>query len=324
VPAPSRNEARGQEAVALNVLLIGLGVIGTVYGAHLAAAGHTVSVLDHGSRTDDVRQFGLRARDVGTGALTSAVAKVVGNPGVGTYDLIIVAVRREQLLAVARSLEQVCAAPCILFLGNNPHGRAGLPTDLPGPTSLGFPGIGGTMVEGVAEYLPIAQQPTTIASDNYPALAEFADTMHSRGFAVSQTPAMEGWLAYHATFVACVAAALYRCGTDPRRLAAERPILDLMCRAITEGFAVQRAAGRTGLPKNLAILHHPLLRPVAVRYWATQLRAPLGELCFAAHARHAKPEMVALADDVLAVAGDRPHTEHLRRLLERRSGPTGV
>jgi hypothetical protein len=41
---------------------------------------------------------------------------------------------------------------------------------------------------------------------------------------------MEGWLAYHAAFVA---AALYRCGTDPVRLAADRATLTLMCRAIT-------------------------------------------------------------------------------------------
>ncbi len=307
----------------MKILVIGAGVIGTVYGAHLAAAGHAVSVLDHGPRTDQIRRAGLRAKDVATATLASAMANVVSDPGVGTYDLVIVAVRREQLTAAARSLDQLSAQPCILVLGNNPHGRAALPTDLPGTTSLGFPGIGGTIVAGVAEYLRIAQQPTTIAAGHHPALTEFTTTMRARGFAVSRTPDMEGWLAYHATFVACVAAALYRCGTDPRRLAADRRTLNLMCGAITEGFAVQRAAGRTGLPRNLAILHHPLLRPMAVRYWAMQLRAPLGEICFAAHARHAKPEMIALTDDVLASAGDRPHAEHLRSLLERRSVPAG-
>lgn len=33
---------------------------------------------------------------------------------------------------------------------------------------------------------------------------------------------MSGWLAYHAVFVASVSAALYRCQTDPQRLARER------------------------------------------------------------------------------------------------------
>jgi 3-hydroxyisobutyrate dehydrogenase-like beta-hydroxyacid dehydrogenase len=36
----------------MRVLTVGAGVIGTVYGAHLAAAGHLVSVLKHPPRTD--------------------------------------------------------------------------------------------------------------------------------------------------------------------------------------------------------------------------------------------------------------------------------
>ena len=32
----------------MNILIVGAGVIGTVYGAHLAAAGNHISVLSHG------------------------------------------------------------------------------------------------------------------------------------------------------------------------------------------------------------------------------------------------------------------------------------
>ena len=47
----------------MRVLVIGAGVIGTVYGAQLAAAGHPVSVLRHGPRTDEIARLGLVARD---------------------------------------------------------------------------------------------------------------------------------------------------------------------------------------------------------------------------------------------------------------------
>jgi hypothetical protein len=106
---------------------------------------------------------------------------------------------------------------------------------------------------------------------------------------------MDGWLAYHAAFVACITAALYRCGTDPRRLAADRLALTLMCQAITEAFAALHASGVGGLPRNLAVLHKRLLRMIAVRYWARTMRSPMGELCFAGHARHAEAEMRAIA-----------------------------
>jgi hypothetical protein len=111
---------------------------------------------------------------------------------------------------------------------------------------------------------------------------------------------MDGWLAYHAAFVACITAALYRCGTDPCRLDADRQTLTLMCQAITEAFAALRASGVAGLPRNLAVLHKPVLRTFPIRYWARTMRSPMGELCFAAHARHAEAEMRALAHDVQA------------------------
>jgi 2-dehydropantoate 2-reductase len=130
---------------------------------------------------------------------------------------------------------------------------------------------------------------------------------------------MDGWLAYHATFVVCIAAALYRCGTDPVRLAADRATLTLMCQAITQAFAALRADGTAGLPRNLAVLHSPLLRALAVRYWARTMRSPMGELCFAAHSRHAEAEMRTLGYDVAARVTDSPA---LAELLNDRSAPS--
>ena len=73
-----------------------------------------------------------------------------------------------------------------------------------------------------------------------------------------------------------------------------------MCQAITEAFTALRAVGTAGLPRNLAVLHNPMLKAIAVRYWARTMRSPMGELCFAAHSRHAEAEMRALAHDVEA------------------------
>ena len=71
-----------------------------------------------------------------------------------------------------------------------------------------------------------------------------------------------------------------------------------MCQAITGAFAGLRGQGTAGLPRNLAVLHSPLLKAVAIRYWARTMRSPMGELCFAAHCRHAEAEMRALGHDV--------------------------
>jgi 2-dehydropantoate 2-reductase len=289
----------------MRVLVVGAGVIGTVYGAHLAAAGSTVWVLSHGPRTEEVGAVGLRARDVLGGGRTDAETAVVADAS-GGYDIVLVAVRRDQLASACAELAVLAGKPAIVFFGNNPAGRAAVTGDLPGDVYLGFPGIGGVMTRGTADYVLIRQQPTALQQASDSRLAALESALSGRGFAVQRIPDMDGWLVYHAAFVACVAAALYRCGTDPVRLAADRATLTLMCQAITGAFAALRTSGTAGLPRNLAVLHSPLLRPVAVRYWARTMRSPTGELCFAAHCRHAEAEMRALGQDMAARIPDSP------------------
>jgi 2-dehydropantoate 2-reductase len=171
------------------------------------------------------------------------------------------------------------------------------------------------MAGRTADYVRIRQQPTALPTAADYRLAALEAILSDRGFAIQRVTDMDGWLAYHAAFVACVAAALYRCGTDPVRLAADRPVLTLMCRAITGAFAGLRGQGTAGLPRNLAVLHSPLLKAVAVRYWARTMRSPTGELCFAGHSRHAEAEMRALGDDMAARITTSPALTELLRPL---------
>jgi 2-dehydropantoate 2-reductase len=300
--------------VIMKVLVVGAGVIGTVYGAHLAAAGNTVSVLSHGPRTDEVAAGGLCARDVLGGGRVDAKTAIVPDAS-GDYDVVLVAVRRDQLASAGAGLAVLAGQPAIVFFGNNPAGRAAIKGGMPGDVYLGFPGVGGVMTSGTADYVRIRQQPTALQQASDSRLAALDSALSSGGFAVQRVADMDGWLVYHAAFVACIAAALYRCGTDPVHLAVDRATLTLMCHAITGAFAALRASGTVGLPRNLAVLHSPLLRPVAVRYWARAMGSPMGELCFAAHCRHAEAEMRALADDVAArITGSAALTELLRPL----------
>jgi 2-dehydropantoate 2-reductase len=296
----------------MKILIVGAGVIGTVYGAHIAAAGNQVSVLSHGRRTAEVAAAGLRAREVLGGGHVNADADVVPNAD-GNYDIVLAAVRRDQRASACARLAVLAGKPAVVFFGNNPEGRLAIPGDLPGDVYLGFPGVGGVMAGRTADYVRIRQQPTALPTAADYRLAALEAILSDRGFAIQRVTDMDGWLAYHAAFVACVAAALVRCGTDPVRLAADRATLTLMCQAITGAFAGLRADGLAGLPRNLAILHTRLLTPVAVRYWARSMRSPMGELCFAAHSRHAGAEMRALADDMAARITDSPALTELLR-----------
>lgn len=297
------------------MLLVGAGVIGTVYGAQLGSSGHAVAVLGHGARADAIRREGLHAYELLSGAQTEAPAAVVERSDGAAYDLVLVALRHDSLGAADGVLRAVGGQPVFLFFGDNPKGHRALPRGLSGPSYMGFPGVGGQMAAGVANYVLIRQQPTALELANEPRLNELRRVLETRGFAVQQVRDMSGWLAYHAVFVASISAALYRCGTDPTRLAADTAELRLMCRAITDGFRALRSRDVTGLPRNLALLHSRTLLPIAVRYWARTMRTPLGELAFAAHCRHAEPEMRALACEVLNDVVGEDACPSLQRLL---------
>jgi len=301
----------------VDILLVGVGVIGTVYGTQLARAGHAVDVLAHGSRTLQVERAGLCSKDTTTGISYKESVRVVTDGRARSYDLVIVSVWLDQIPSVVDCLRSLVGAPAVLFFGNNPSGRRGPPGGLRGPIHLGFPGVGGTLVGDVVEYMRIPQQPTTLEVGGGRAIEELASSLLRAGFAVSRTGNMDGWLAYHGVFVASVSAALYRAHGSAAELAANRPALTLMCRSIEEGFHALARQRVGGAPRNLRTLHRRALRAFAVWYWARTMRSEMGEQCFAAHARHAVPEMRKLAADAVERVGNEPHTDHLRRLLDR-------
>ena len=152
----------------MKLLLVGAGVIGTVYGAHLAAGGVTVSVLDHGRRTREVARDGLVALDVLDGQRVQFPANVVPTAGVDAYDVVLVAVRRDQLAAALNDLECLAGEPALLIFGNNPAGRSVIPSNRWRAIHLGFPGVGGALVDGVAQFVRIPQQPTALEVGNDP------------------------------------------------------------------------------------------------------------------------------------------------------------
>lgn len=279
----------------MDILLIGSGVIGSVYGAQLALGGQRVWVYEYTDHDRLISRNGIQIRDLSTDQIATASVRLATNPFERTFDVVLVAVRSDQLASTFSTLRKLTSSPHIIFLGNNPNGKQVIPKDLSGNFELGFPGIGGNLTDGVAEYLRIPQQPTTLERPASQISLQIEAILRTRGFQIQRTKDIDGWLAYHAVFVSSIAMALLRVNSDARALSNDKPLLALMCRSIEEGFAALRSEGHEGLPRNLAILHNPLLRPIAIHYWAKTMRSPMGEVCFAAHTRHAPNEMRELA-----------------------------
>ena len=148
----------------MKILVYGAGVIGTLYAARLQGAGHHVTVLARASRVSDIQRHGLVLEDVVTGARSVTPVTVAERlrPG-DTYDMALVAVRRDQLSGIMPDLALNTNIPFVLFMLNNPLGSSAL-IDALGTDRvvLGFPGAGGTLEGHVVRYAMITQQPTTL------------------------------------------------------------------------------------------------------------------------------------------------------------------
>jgi 2-dehydropantoate 2-reductase len=277
-------------------------VIGTLYAARLKAAGCDVTVLARGSRLVDIERHGLVLHDLTTGERSTTRVAVSGQlqPD-DSYDLALVAVRRDQLSGILPVLASNRNIPSVLFMLNNPLGSSGLIQSLgPHRVVLGFPGAGGTLDEHVVQYVMIAQQPTTIGEpggEQTARLRTLLEILRASGLKVQSDRNMDAWLMAHAFFIASVSGAVYLAEGSCGRLSRDPILLNLMLDGVSQGFSVVRALGQPVHPFALNLLFTRLPRPFAAGYWRRFLARPVAEFIFALHALHACAEMQMLAAD---------------------------
>ena len=289
----------------MRILVLGAGVIGSVYAGRLEGAGHEVVVLARGRRLDDLRSYGLVLQNADSGRRTVRRPRVVDEPPAGErFDLVLVAVRAEQVRATVPGLEAMANSSDLLFFGNLAGAQSELVQAL-GPRALfGFPGVGGSLDGSTVRYVLIKPQQTTLGEpaghvgDRRP--RHLADVLSAAGFPTAVSADICAWLLAHAAFIVPIAFALYRVGIDPGRLARDWATLRLMVRATREAFAGLRQTGNTEIPGNLRMLYRMPTALVAA-YWRRELSGPHGELWFAAHTRAQPNEMWTVADDLVRV-----------------------
>jgi 2-dehydropantoate 2-reductase len=300
----SRSSAVGTPGERMRILVLGAGVIGSVYAGRLLQAGHHVVLLARGQRLADLRAHGLVLQDARSGHQIRLPVSAVAAPGPGErYDLVLVPVRAGQLAATLPILAGLVDGSDVLFFGNT-AGRGDALTGALGERALfGFPAAGGVRDGPLIRYVLIRQQKTTLGEPDgvRSVRARRLQVMFRRaGFPALVTTDIDGWLLGHAAFIVPIAFALYRDGTDAARLARDQDTLRLMVRATRQAFQALRAAGAAEIPANLNLLYLRMPEAFAVRYWRRVLARPSGELWFAAHSRAAPEEMTSLGEELRA------------------------
>jgi 2-dehydropantoate 2-reductase len=288
----------------MRILVLGAGVIGSVYAGHLLQAGHDVALVARGRRLTDLRDHGLVLEDAESSARCVLPIEALDAPAPdGGYDLVVVPVRCEQLTETLPVLVEMTDAPDVLFLGNA-AGHTRLLIDGLGDRALfGFPAVGGVRDGAAVRYALIRQQKTMLGEPSGMTSSRprrLQAVFKDAGFPTRLTADIEGWLLGHVAFVVPIAFALYSADTDPVRLAHDPVALRLMVRATRQAFRALRTAHVVEIPTNLTMLYLRMPEQFAVRYWQRVFASPRGELWFAGHSRGAAREMALLRDELLA------------------------
>lgn len=313
----------------LKILVLGAGVLGTLYAVKLSQAGHHTSLLARGGRLAELKRDGAGVENLRTGELATApkLAAVDKTALTDRFDLVLVLVRKTQLASVLPLLG-CCGAPTVLFLLNNPEHPSAL-VDAVGRDRvlLGFPGAGGMLEGGIVRYALIPEQPTTIgelAGVLTPRLRQLASMLREAGLPTATSRDMPSWLKTHAIFVTAVSGALYQAGGSARALAEDTRLLRIFVTAVHEGFAGLHLAGVTVTPWKLDLLFGVLPRAFAIAYWRRYFASPLADVIFTGHARAASDEMAELARECRAFFAERgfygPELERLWTTVEDVAG----
>ena len=297
--------------IDMRILLLGRGVIATLYGRVLHAAGHHVEFLVRPGRAVQLggevrldwidgrrRPFGRRVDETFRTTLRESI-----DPA-DAYDLVLLSVGHHQLTEAAATVAPHVGTATVLVLGNVWDEPLTAVAPIPAQqVVLGFPQAGGGFdADGVLRgaLLPGVLVGTTSAPPTRRE-QEVMTVMRQAGLTVRQEPDMRGWLWLHVASDAGMFAQALRSGSLARMIGDRRALRDAFLTA-RELVPVLEARGVDLRRHRLATL--PLRRPtlVAAATAAATVLLPIARRSLEAHTDPHAAEARAVLDDTLREA----------------------
>jgi 2-dehydropantoate 2-reductase len=292
----------------MNVLIYGAGVLGSLYAAHLKESRQNVSILARGQRLDDLRKYGIIIQNPILGKSTTTHVNVVDSlPPKDAYDMIMVFVRKNQLNDILPVLAANRHTATILFMLNNASGLGQIVEVLGRQRVLiGFPGAAGTREGNLIRAVVLSRtlQPTCLGELDGSSTArvrKIARLLKAAGFPTVVRSNMDAWLKTHVALVSPIANALYMMDGNIHQLANQRESVQLMLRAIREGFQVLRSLDIPITPTRMRVFEL-LPEPLVVSLLQLLFDTEYADLIIARHANAARDEMRQIADEFRALA----------------------
>jgi len=294
----------------MRIAIVGVGCIGSVVAAHLAQAGHDITLVARGHRRASLATQGLRVR--GNGAQEEQVLRLPVVESVAdapNAELVFVTVQMPQVEAILPALVRHPARHICLLLNVHPL-PASWTKALRERLILGFPSMLAGFRDDLVQYrtLPAWLRFAIITSlgpargaDAGPAL-EVAALLRASGLAADVHQDMESWLASHSALVVPLMAHASRCCLAGRSLQMSWEEAHCVARALKEALGLAQRAGATLTPANVAALPYVPSHATAATLWSLS-RLPWFERAVFDYVEHAEHEVRAMYQGLRDGAG---------------------
>lgn len=286
----------------MNILIYGIGVLGSYLAYELDRGGHNVTLLARGKRLQALRTQGLTIEHFLQKRITKKVYKTTNEFATDDeYDLVFVVMQKMQTDEIIPTLAANRKCRMIALIGNNAEAektqKKFMSLSETKPTLLfGFLGIGGRHQSD--RIVSVHQNTSKMAigsltkDDSYRTVLDAA--MAHTSIKLYHSPDIDAWLKYHLTFIVPVVYAIDWANGDMKKLSKSNAMIRLTVQAIREAIEVLESLGYPPEPeKGMKMMKKSKFR----MFWMLKIisKLKIGELIARDHAMAAITEMAELA-----------------------------
>lgn len=294
----------------MRILIVGAGVLGSLYAERLSRSGENVTVLARGNRYQQMKEHGIVIKDFYTGEKRVQRVNVIKESEVETnYDLVIIFVQFSQINGVLSILDKITETKTFLFMGNNPKGSGYLEERLGvGKVMMGFPGAGGTIQEYTVIYADRGDLDDEVwgiyigepDGSETPRMIEIKHIFEEAGVPVEFSDDINAYLLCHGAMIFPVAMAMRKTDYDIDKVAQDKELVKTTINAVKESLKAISKLGIDIQPSNLKLM---LAVPTGLiwKKYKHLMESDFAQIGLQGHAAKAQQEMNAISDQILTI-----------------------
>jgi 2-dehydropantoate 2-reductase len=285
----------------MKTLVVGAGVLGSLYASVLKLAEKDVSLLARGKRLQELKEHGLIVENLLEEKTYRCKIDLVEEKlsEHRDYDLILVVMQKNHVATILPDLAKYTTG-VVVILGNNGTGWEQYKEFIdPNRIILGFPGAAGkrdgykmkVVFDSSKSNITIGEMSGKVTNR----LEKIGTFLRSAGIPVKFSKNIDAWLKTHIALVSPLANVYYYLKSQERSLSESPEGLDLATNAILEGVKVLKKLNYSILPKKFKLI---TIFPKKLKKILAKLHhGKWYDIALKGHAEYAKKEMRRISDE---------------------------